>query len=1119
MKKLLLFTFALLISGIIISQTSTQKALFTWMSGPNTLNGSGAYGTKSVPSTTNFPVSRNSGSSWGDNSGNLWTFGGASGGSRLNDLMRYNISTNEWTWISGSNTTNQVGTYGTKGVSSSSNTPGARSGSYTWKDLSGNLWLFGGYGNATTTTAGDLNDLWKFDIITNQWTWISGSNTVNPGAVYGTKGVATSSNVPSGRSGGATWVDNTGNLWLFGGYKFFTGNYSDLWKYDIIANQWTWMSGLNTINGTGAYGTLGVPSTTNIPGSRNAAVGITDANNNFWLFGGAGYAIIGGGSGSGNLNDLWKYNPATNEWTWVSGASIINTTGVYGTKGIPSTSNFPGARYGSIAWTETTNLYFHGGFGVHSVALTGQLNDLWKFNTVTSEWTWISGINGRNAASIYGTKGITSVSSLPGGRSASVSFKDNTGKFWMFSGQDFSTGTNANTSDLWKLEFCNAPIAVNTSVPSNTIICAGNSASLSGSGVGNLSWYSSLTGGTYLGTGSTFSTPTITTTATFYLQDSTCAPGDRTAITVSVLPTPNLAIANLSVCANGSVSLVASGANTYTWSTGSNSTTLTTFPSADETYTLSGTNTSNGCSNTIVRTLTVVPLPTLTVTSNYTICSGKSVLIGASGATTYQWNTGPTSASITVTPATTTNYTVTGFGAGNCSSKQVIPVTVNASPILTLTPTTTTLCAGALMTLSVTGAPSYTWNGGANTNTLQISPTSNTSYTVIGEAVNGCTTAAVKNISTLVSPTVSISGSTVLCFGNVVPLIGSGATTYTWSTGAFTSSIAISPTTTTTYSLTGKNANVCTKTATVLVTVNPLPALVISTNTILCAGNSATLNATGADSYTWSTSSNTSSIVVTPTASTTYSLTGEDLTTGCINTAVKTISVVITPTVTISGGNLPICEGSSVSLNGGGATTYSWSTSQNVANISPSPTVTTTYTLMGANATCINLAMQTVTVNSLPSLIVSTTNTLLCTGQTSTLSVLGATSYTWSDNSNGTDLAVNPAVTTNYSVTGVGANGCSNTSVFTQSVSLCTGIQEANANLNSVLVFPNPNSGEFTIQSQMADVIHITNELGQVIEVVELNQQNNFSYQVNHLQSGIYFLVGKTIKQKVIVSK
>ena len=73
--------------------------------------------------------------------------------------------------------------------------------------------------------------------------------------------------------------------------------------------------------------------------------------------------------------------------------------------------------------------------------------------------------------------------------------------------------------------------------------------------------------------------------------------------------------------------------------------------------------------------------------------------------------------------------------------------------------------------------------------------------------------------------------------------------------------------------------------------------------------------------------------------------------------------------------------------------------------------------------------------------------------------------------------------------------------------------------MNSVLVFPNPNNGEFTIQSQIVDIINVTNELGQVIDTVELNQQNNFSYRVHDLNSGIYFLVGKTIKQKVIVSK
>lgn len=970
MKKLLSILF-LVITGAILHAQTTETIQYTWMSGPNTLNAASAFGTKGVPSTTNTPASIYGSMTWSDNAGNLWLFGGSqSGANKFNALFRYNTATNEWTWMTGGNSYNNTGVYGTKGTAAAANTPGARVGSVTWKGADGNLYLYGGYGYGTTATIGDLNDVWKFDVTTGQWTWIAGSAAINPAMVYGTQGVATSSNTPNGRMGCAGWVDNSGNFWIYGGYNAAgTKYYMDLWKFDVTTNQWTYMDGLTFTNTNGMYGTKGVSAPGNHPGSRIGTVSVTDANNNLWLFGGMYFS-------GGELNDLWKYDIALGEWTWISGSNVTAQQGIYGTKGVAAATNKPGSRRYSLGWIKNNAIYVHGGYGYHSSALNGYMNDMWKYDITLGQWTWLSGIDGRNTASAYGTKGVTAISSLIGGRSEAASFQDNSGSFWIFGGKDFSVGGVQNANDLWRLNFCNTTTAVNATVPSNTLICGGNTTTLSATGAGNLSWYTAATGGTFVASGANFVTPTLTSTTTYYVQDSTCGPGNRVAITVSVMPIPNLAVANLSVCANGSVNLVASGASTYTWSTGSNSATLTTFPSANETYTLSGTNTTTGCMNTIVRTLTVVPLPTLTVTPNYTICSGKSVTIGASGAITYFWNTGPNTASITVGPGVTTNYVVTGYGTGNCVSSQTIQIYVNASPILTLTPTSNTMCAGALLTLSVTGAPSYTWTGGSNGNTLQISPTSNTSYTVIGEAVNGCTTAVVKNIAILVSPTVSIAGSTVLCVGNIVPLIGSGATTYTWSTGAFTSSIMISPTVTTTYSLTGKNSNVCTKTATVLVTVNPLPIL-----------------------------------------------------------------------------------------------------------------------------------------------NVSTTNTLLCIGETSTLSVLGATSYTWSDNSNGTDIVVTPSVTTNYSITGVDANGCSNTSVFTQSVSLCTGIQEAIVNSNSVLIFPNPNNGEFTIQSQMADVIHITNELGQVIEVVELNQQNNFSYQVNHLPNGIYFLVGKTVKQKVIVSK
>lgn len=83
--------------------------------------------------------------------------------------------------------------------------------------------------------------------------------------------------------------------------------------------------------------------------------------------------------------------------------------------------------------------------------------------------------------------------------------------------------------------------------------------------------------------------------------------------------------------------------------------------------------------------------------------------------------------------------------------------------------------------------------------------------------------------------------------------------------------------------------------------------------------------------------------------------------------------------------------------------------------------------------------------------------------------------------------------------------------------SLPTSVRQYDANA-LFKVFPNPNNGSFTIQSQKEDIVSFTNDLGQVIEMIELNQQNNFSYKVNYLQSGIYFLVGKTVKQKIIIT-
>jgi N-acetylneuraminic acid mutarotase len=245
--------------------------------------------------------------SWTDSSGNLWLFGGQeSDNGFLNDLWEFNPAAKTWTWVSGNNTANASGFYGTLGVPSASNAPGAREGSVSWTDSSGNLWLFGGVGCDSSCFAEALNDLWEFNPTAKTWTWVSGNNTPNASGVYGTMGVASSGNMPGARYGSVSWADSSGNLWLFGGAGYDSrydewGELNDLWEFDPTAKTWKWISGSNTAGASGVYGAIGVASTSNMPEGRYGSVSWTDSSGNLWLFGG-GNAVLA-------LNDLWRYQP------------------------------------------------------------------------------------------------------------------------------------------------------------------------------------------------------------------------------------------------------------------------------------------------------------------------------------------------------------------------------------------------------------------------------------------------------------------------------------------------------------------------------------------------------------------------------------------------------------------------------------------------------------------------------------------------------------------------------------------------------------------------------------------------------------------------------------------
>jgi len=436
---------------------STNK--WTWVGGSNVVNQAGTYGTLGTGSTSNIPGAREGSVSWIDSTGNLWLFGGlgyaTSGGSgNLNDLWEFTPGTNQWTWVSGSNIVNQAGTYGTLGTGSASNTPGARYYSSSWIDAAGNLWLFGGSGYASSGGSGYLNDLWEFTPSTRAWTWISGSNSTNSHGTHGTLGLGSISYTPSATSSSSSWIDASGNLWLFGGYGYDPGGtlgyLNDLWKFTPSTKIWTWVKGYYVGNTHGTYGTLGTGATTNNPGTRLGSSSWIDGSGNLWLFGGYGYDSPGN---VGYLDDLWEYAPGTNKWTWISGYNANGASGTYGVLGAGSTSNIPGGRYYSSSWIDASgNLWLFGGSGYYPVGgMYFPLNDLWEYTPSTNKWTWVSGPNTLFQTGTYGTLGTGSASNIPGARENSSSWIDASGNLWLLGGYGYdSVGTNDYLNDLWE---------------------------------------------------------------------------------------------------------------------------------------------------------------------------------------------------------------------------------------------------------------------------------------------------------------------------------------------------------------------------------------------------------------------------------------------------------------------------------------------------------------------------------------------------------------------------------------------------------------------------------------------------------------------------------------------
>jgi hypothetical protein len=385
-------------------------------------------------------------------------------------------------------------------------------------------------------------------------------------------------------------------------------------------------------------------------------------------------------------------------------------------------------------------------------------------------------------------------------------------------------------------------------------ICAGQNASLTATATGGSGFMYSFNNGPATSSNVfTVTTPVNTATYPFSATNATgCTTAGSVQVTVNALPTPSI-IGSTVICAGQSTVLSSNqGAGTsIVWSTGAVTPTITV--STAGVVSLTATNTSTGCSAVASVTVVVNALPVITVTASKTVaCPQETVQLTASGGGSfYQWsNTQNTAPQIFVTSGT---YSVTGMNANGCAGTATITIAPGTVPTATITPASPVVCPGQSTTLTAAGGTRFAWSpGGQTTASIVVSPTQATQYGVMVTNADGCSATASTVVNIAPSPQISIAGNSPICVGGTATLVASGASSFTWSTGATTASIPVSPTATTTYSVTGSNGAGCPGVATAMVTVNPLPTAAISGNLTICAGQSTVLTASGGTSYQFS---------------------------------------------------------------------------------------------------------------------------------------------------------------------------------------------------------------------------------------------------------------------------
>ncbi len=357
-----------------------------WMFDPNTLmwtwkNSRSTSDTfsviaavKGVYSAQNKPRSLGySPNTWVTSDNHLWLFGGqypAPDNDFNREMWQYDPAIDQWAWMG----TFDYTRHGIKGSGTSNTSPGGRiHANVSWTDSTGNLWIYGGlYFDPNIWYWKQMGDIWKYDITSGIWNWMSGDSTANPQGVYGPVGVPSTNNSPLARNTQFYWKDDSYNLWLAGGENYISSQfYNDVWKFNSKTLEWTLIQGTATPDTTNITTGDCIHDINNRQGGRYQNRATWNICNNVILNYG-GFKTLDGFT---NINDLWGFLPTQNVWVRINHHA---STGAYGIKGIASPSNYPRVRSGSAGFTDKHgNAWLFSGNGNFS-------NDLWKFTLDTA---------------------------------------------------------------------------------------------------------------------------------------------------------------------------------------------------------------------------------------------------------------------------------------------------------------------------------------------------------------------------------------------------------------------------------------------------------------------------------------------------------------------------------------------------------------------------------------------------------------------------------------------------------------------------------------------------------------------------------------------------------------